>query len=179
MYTTQKSIENKVGAVSGWRDILISVGFRFEPTSNGLPAAVFFPLCDPGEKLGKCSANLQALLGKLTYILIRPCKLKLKMLSYFSGLSSQSLQALSKLLSTPEVGQEVISLLRQTITDLVKSTRSSNNDSSVAKDVKIKVAVKLWGIVGCHELLASLGKRRNEQNRRTGFLKIFSVTFRI
>lgn len=63
MYTTQKSIENKVGNATGWKDVLVSVGFRFEPTSNGLPAAVFFPQSDPGEKLGKCSASLQALLG--------------------------------------------------------------------------------------------------------------------
>ena len=46
MYTSQKSIENKVGAggrVSGWKDLLISVGFRFEPAANGIPASVFFP----------------------------------------------------------------------------------------------------------------------------------------
>lgn len=46
MYTTQKSIENKVGNTTGWKDVLMSVGFRFEPASNGLPAAVFFPQCD-------------------------------------------------------------------------------------------------------------------------------------
>lgn len=65
MYTTQQSIENKVGGVAGWKEILMSVGFRFEQASNGLPAAVFFPQCDPGERLVKCSASLQALLGKL------------------------------------------------------------------------------------------------------------------
>jgi CHAT domain-containing protein len=64
MYTTQKSIENKVGNVTGWKEILMSVGFRFEAASNGLPAAVFFPQSDPGERLVKCSASLQALLGK-------------------------------------------------------------------------------------------------------------------
>lgn len=63
MYTTQQSIENKVGSVAGWKDILMSVGFRFEPASNGLPAAVFFPQSDPGERLVKCSSSLQALLG--------------------------------------------------------------------------------------------------------------------
>lgn len=63
MYTTQKSIENKVGSISGWEEILSSVGFRFEPPANGLPAAVFFPQIDPGERLVKCSACLQALLG--------------------------------------------------------------------------------------------------------------------
>lgn len=29
MYTTQKSIENKVGHVTGWKELLMSVGFRF------------------------------------------------------------------------------------------------------------------------------------------------------
>ena len=67
MYTTQKSIENKVGNVSGWKEILMSVGFRFEPSSNGLPAAVFFPHSDPGERLVKCSESLQALLGKIYF----------------------------------------------------------------------------------------------------------------
>ena len=43
MYTSQKSIENKVGTISGWKDLLMSVGFRFEPAANGIPSAVFFP----------------------------------------------------------------------------------------------------------------------------------------
>lgn len=63
MYTTQKSIENKVGPAQGWKDLLISVGFRFEPAANGIPASVFFPQSDPGERLTQCSASLQALLG--------------------------------------------------------------------------------------------------------------------
>ena len=43
MYTSQKSIENKVGDTEGWKDLLMSVGFRFEPAANGIPSAVFFP----------------------------------------------------------------------------------------------------------------------------------------
>ena len=64
MYTTIQSVENKVGQVQGWRELLTSVGFRFEPGNNVLPAAVFFPISDPGERLVQCSASLQALLGK-------------------------------------------------------------------------------------------------------------------
>lgn len=64
MYTTQKSIESKVGPVSGWKELLMAVGFRFEPAANGLPASVFFPQADPGERLVQCSTSLQALLGK-------------------------------------------------------------------------------------------------------------------
>ena len=68
MYTTQKSIENKVGNVSGWKDLLMSVGFRFEPAANGIPSSVFFPQSDPGERLTQCSASLQALLGEFSMV---------------------------------------------------------------------------------------------------------------
>ena len=65
MYTTQASIQNKVGHVTGWRDLLTAVGFRLEGPVNGLPAAVFFPTSDPGDRLAQCSASLQAFLGKM------------------------------------------------------------------------------------------------------------------
>jgi len=64
MYTTSQSIENKVGGVNGWKDLLQAVGFRFEPSLNGLPPAVFFPQSDPGDRLTQASASLQALLGE-------------------------------------------------------------------------------------------------------------------
>lgn len=48
----------------GWKELLMSVGFRFEPASNGIPSSVFFPQSDPDERLTQCSASLQALLGK-------------------------------------------------------------------------------------------------------------------
>ena len=57
MYTSQKSIEAKAGSVEGWKDLLKSVGFRFEPAANNIPAAVFFPQSDPGERLTQCSAS--------------------------------------------------------------------------------------------------------------------------
>lgn len=44
----------------------MSVGFRFEPASNGIPSSVFFPQSDPDERLTQCSASLQALLGMPT-----------------------------------------------------------------------------------------------------------------
>ena len=64
MYTTLQSVENKVGDVDGWRELLTSVGFRFENGNSAFPAAVFFPVCDPGDRLVQCSASLQAFLGK-------------------------------------------------------------------------------------------------------------------
>jgi hypothetical protein len=66
MYTTQKSIENKAGSVIGWKDLLMAVGFRFEPAANGIPSSVFFPQTDPEERLSQCSASLQALLGEFS-----------------------------------------------------------------------------------------------------------------
>jgi hypothetical protein len=87
MYTTLQSIENKVGSALGWRELLISVGFRFEPSSvNGLPACVFFPQSDPGDRLVHCSSALQAILA----------------------LTSVTINAISKLLSSPDCVSEII-----------------------------------------------------------------------
>ena len=133
MYTSQKSIENKIGGdgVKGWKDLLISVGFRFEPATNGIPPSVFFPQCDPGERLTQCSASLQALLG----------------------LNQTSWAALSKLLdSNTDAVDEIIALFRQ-VTVLMSSSRDSCQDPVI----EVPVNVKLWRVPGCHELLASLG----------------------
>lgn len=70
MYTMYQSIENKVGQINGWKDLLHSVGFRFESAANGLPVAVFFPQTDPGDRLTRASASLQALLGKQSLIMV-------------------------------------------------------------------------------------------------------------
>lgn len=67
MYTSQQSVENKVGGVPGWQALLSAVGFRLDSGGAGLPAAVFFPMADPGERLQQCSATLQSLLGTLVH----------------------------------------------------------------------------------------------------------------
>lgn len=67
MYTSQQSVENKVGGIPGWQALLTAVGFRLDPAASGLPAAVFFPTSDPGERLQQCSSTLQALLGKIRW----------------------------------------------------------------------------------------------------------------
>ncbi|KAI4455030.1 rapsyn-related [Holotrichia oblita] len=128
MYTTQKSIENKVGVVTGWKELLMSVGFRFEPASNGIPSSVFFPQSDPDERLTQCSASLQALLA----------------------LTSTSIQALSKLTVSPEVADDIIGVIQSALAQF--SSKSSDSDS-----VEIELNVRLWRTPGCHELLASLG----------------------
>lgn len=81
MYTTQHSIEKKVGPVTGWRDLLTAVGFRLEPAYNGLPPAVFFPTSDPADRLMQCSASLQALFGKQRVKLCRSICLDGRILS--------------------------------------------------------------------------------------------------
>lgn len=55
----------KVGGVPGWQALLSAVGFRldFSGSGAGLPAAVFFPTSDPGDRLQQCSTTLQSLLG--------------------------------------------------------------------------------------------------------------------
>lgn len=64
MYTSQQSVENKVGGIPGWQALLTAVGFRLDPPASGLPAAVFFPTSDPGDRLQQCSTTIQSLLGK-------------------------------------------------------------------------------------------------------------------
>ncbi|CAH0549630.1 unnamed protein product [Brassicogethes aeneus] len=128
MYTTQKSIENKVGSVVGWKELLMSVGFRFEPASNGIPSSVFFPQSDPDERLTQCSASLQALLG----------------------LTSTSIYALSKLTSNADVADDIIAVIQSALSQF-----SSKNIDSDSVDVMLNV--RLWRVPGCHELLASLG----------------------
>lgn len=61
----------KVGDVTGWKELLQSVGFRFEPAANGIPSSVFFPQSDPEDRLTQCSASLQALLGTFKVYTIR------------------------------------------------------------------------------------------------------------
>ena len=128
MYTSQKSIEAKVGVVTGWKDLLMSVGFRFEPEANKIPAAVFFPQSDPGERLTQCSASLQALLG----------------------LSPTSWGSLSCLLSSPDSADEIMAMFRLAIGQF-------GPHSLEVESVVMPVGVRLWRIPGCHELLASLG----------------------
>ncbi|XP_032527413.2 tetratricopeptide repeat protein 28 isoform X2 [Danaus plexippus] len=127
MYTTQKSIENKAGPATGWRELLMSVGFRFEPAANGIPSSVFFPQSDPEERLAQCSASLQALLG----------------------LTPTTLQALSKLISNgSEVSDDIIGVVRAVIAQFAVKE---------GETVEVAVNVRLWRVNGCHELLASLG----------------------
>lgn len=71
---------------------------------------------------------------------------------FIPGLPQPSILALSKLLSTPEAGDDVISILRQAIAEM--ALKEMDVEKS---ELKIKINVKLWGMAGCHELLASLG----------------------
>ncbi|KAI2801478.1 Tetratricopeptide repeat protein 28 [Blomia tropicalis] len=138
MYTTQQSIENKVGLhTKGWRELLMSVGFRFEPSStNGLPACVFFPQSDPNGRLIRCSTALQAILA----------------------LTPATINSISKLVCSAEFVAEIIEQLSKVVQH--NSDYFNGNELSSASLFSSHLEVihlKLWSTPGCHELYASLG----------------------
>ncbi|XP_072444141.1 tetratricopeptide repeat protein 28 isoform X3 [Chiloscyllium punctatum] len=132
MYTSQHSVENKVGGVPGWQSLLTAVGFRLDPPTSGLPAAVFFPVSDPGDRLQQCSTTLQSLLG----------------------LPHAALQALCKLITASETGEQLINRLHQVLVQL--QTGEKEQDFSSAP-IQVSISVQLWRLPGCHEFLAALG----------------------
>ncbi|KAH7959204.1 hypothetical protein HPB49_009173 [Dermacentor silvarum] len=74
----------------------------WQMAANGLPASVFFPQADPGERLVQCSTSLQALLGEhCAYV------------------------AISKLLSSPEYADDIIELMHQVVGQLGKTEQDS------------------------------------------------------
>ncbi|KAB0364507.1 hypothetical protein FD754_008663 [Muntiacus muntjak] len=140
MYTSQQSVENKVGGIPGWQALLTAVGFRLDPPASGLPAAVFFPTSDPGERLQQCSSTIQSLLG----------------------LPNPALQALCKLITASETGEQLISravknmvgMLHQV---LVQLQAGEKEQDFAAAPIQVSISVQLWRLPGCHEFLAALG----------------------
>ncbi|XP_054875406.1 tetratricopeptide repeat protein 28 isoform X3 [Amphiprion ocellaris] len=134
MYTSQQSVENKVGGVPGWQALLSAVGFRldFSGSGAGLPAAVFFPTSDPGDRLQQCSTTLQSLLG----------------------LTPPALQALCKLVTASEAGEQLIHKLHQVLVQLQSGDKEQ--DFPLAP-IQVSISVQLWRLPGCHEFLAALG----------------------
>jgi len=65
MYTAEASIDAKVKGVNGWRELLSSVGFRFQKAKSTLPNSVFFPSASETskERLTIASNHLHAFLG--------------------------------------------------------------------------------------------------------------------
>ncbi|XP_045544954.1 tetratricopeptide repeat protein 28 isoform X2 [Salmo salar] len=134
MYTLQQSVENKVGGVPGWQALLSAVGFRLDcpGTGSGLPAAVFFPMADPGDRLQLCSTTLQSLLG----------------------LPHSAFQALCKLVIAAETGEQLINKLHQVLVQ--QQTCDKEQEFSLAP-IQVSISVQLWRLPGCHEFLAALG----------------------
>lgn len=132
MYTSQQSVENKVGGIPGWQALLTAVGFRLDPPASGLPAAVFFPTSDPGDRLQQCSSTIQSLLG----------------------LPNPALQALCKLITASETGEQLISRLHQVLVQLQASEKEQDFASA---PIQVSISVQLWRLPGCHEFLAALG----------------------
>ncbi|KAM9793920.1 tetratricopeptide repeat protein 28 isoform X2 [Syngnathus typhle] len=134
LYTSQQSVDDKVGGVPGWRPLLTAVGFRLDAGGSGRPAAVFFPTSDPGERLQRCSLTMQALLG----------------------LSAAAFEALCKLVSAPQAGEPLVRELHQVLLPLQLQSRDGQSDQSPA-DVLVSLSVRAWRLPGCHEFLAALG----------------------
>ncbi|NXP36959.1 TTC28 protein, partial [Leiothrix lutea] len=140
MYTSQQSVENKVGGIPGWQALLTAVGFRLDPPASGLPAAVFFPTSDPGDRLQQCSTTIQSLLG----------------------LPNPALQALCKLITASETGEQlinravknVVGMLHQVLVQLQAGEKEQDFPSA---PIQVSISVQLWRLPGCHEFLAALG----------------------
>ncbi|KAK6322674.1 hypothetical protein J4Q44_G00074660 [Coregonus suidteri] len=142
MYTSQQSVENKVGGVPGWQALLSAVGFRLDCSGTGssLPAAVFFPTADLGDRLQLCSTTLQSLLG----------------------LPHAAFQALCKLVTAAETGDQLINkavkhmvgMLHQV---LVQQQSCDKEQEFSLAPIQVSISVQLWRLPGCHEFLAALG----------------------
>ncbi|KAF3849226.1 hypothetical protein F7725_015723 [Dissostichus mawsoni] len=157
MYTSQQSVENKVGGVPGWQALLSAVGFRLDFSGNcsGLPAAVFFPTSDPGDRLQQCSATLQSLLGLTPPALQALCKLV--------TVSEAGEQLIHKVLSwcgvTAQSFIQVVEELHQVLVQLQSGDKEQ--DFSLAP-IQVSISVQLWRLPGCHEFMAALGGGRAE-----------------
>lgn len=127
MYVTLSSIENRVGEVKGWQEILVAMGFRFKSEAANSPAVVFFPTFDPGNRLTQCSTYLQSVLG----------------------LNFSLLVCLSKIKDCSEVGQTLISLLQSFISRMHLKICENN--------LSLIIGIGVWKLLGIHEFLASLG----------------------
>ncbi|KAB1255278.1 Tetratricopeptide repeat protein 28 [Camelus dromedarius] len=136
MYTSQQSVENKVGGIPGWQALLTAVGFRLDPPASGLPAAVFFPTSDPGDRLQQCSSTIQSLLG----------------------LPNPALQALCKLITASETGEQLISRAVKNMVGmvLVQLQASEKEQDFTSAPIQVSISVQLWRLPGCHEFLAAL-----------------------
>uniref|UniRef100_A0A8C2XDM3 Tetratricopeptide repeat protein 28 n=1 Tax=Cyclopterus lumpus TaxID=8103 RepID=A0A8C2XDM3_CYCLU len=128
------------GGVPGWQALLTAVGFRLDSVGTGMPSAVFFPTADPGDRLQQCSTTLQSLLG----------------------LPPPALQALCKLITASEAGEQLINravknmvaMLHQVLVQL--QTGEKEQDFSLLP-IQVSISVQLWRLPGCHEFLAALG----------------------
>ncbi|KAH3876722.1 tetratricopeptide repeat protein 28-like isoform X2 [Dreissena polymorpha] len=159
MYTTAQSIENKVGGLNGWKDLLQAVGFRFEPSLNGLPPAVFFPQSDPGDRLTQASASLQALLG----------------------LPPGSCQAFAKFLNNYEAGEAIIRVMR----DILSKMAAKDSNMDVKVNVKLwrvngcheflaSLSMDLVE-VGNDDITLRLGKQANKRHLQFALQSLVAV----
>ena len=64
-YVAKTSVEQKVGPVHGWQELLSSVGFHIiEHVKKEVPPMIFFPDHDDSGMQRKCRRHIESLLGK-------------------------------------------------------------------------------------------------------------------
>lgn len=58
-------MEQQIGPVPGWKELLKSIGFHFiGQISRDVPSTVIFPEHDDSNMLWKCKKCIEAMLGK-------------------------------------------------------------------------------------------------------------------
>ncbi len=155
MYTTLASIEAKVGGdrTHGWRQLLMAVGFRFEPSSaSGTPACVFFPQHDPSGRLMRASTALQAALA------LSPATIHAVMKLVRGPFAREAVQQLTRMVQAAG-GEEEGALKSQhgSYYHQHHYHQQQQYPSLLSSSYLETVNMKLWSAPGCHELYASLG----------------------
>lgn len=74
-YITKTSVEQKVGPVHGWQELLSSVGFHvIEHVKKEVPPMIFFPDHDDSGMQRKCRRHIESLLGNNLSIHAQPAQ---------------------------------------------------------------------------------------------------------
>ena len=64
-YTLEHVLEQKIGPVPGWKELLKSIGFHFiGQISRDVPSTIIFPEHDDSNMLQKCKKSINTLLSE-------------------------------------------------------------------------------------------------------------------
>lgn len=110
-YTSEQSLEQKMGPVPGWRELLKCAGFHFiSQISRDVPNTVIFPEHDDSNMLRRCRKYIESMLN----------------------LPQGGLSSLQHLVKQPAVGKAVLAALHKATTSVEGGdlTMSTNIDSA-------------------------------------------------